>query len=146
MIRKRGISAILALCILLSIAGFGVHADAMAQETTVSTEATAVATEEITTVVVEETTISTQEPTVATGETTQELMPVMARGCTYYSTFHDLLDAYTIIDTGEANHTQLETGYSYIYTKSGLYWSIYLEGPNGPIDSFFYSINVGGSP
>lgn len=80
-ISKRGIIAILTLCMLLSISGTGLNVTAMAAETTATVEETAVATEEITTVVVEESTISTEEPTVATEETTPELMPMMARGC-----------------------------------------------------------------
>ena len=75
---KRGISAILTLCILLGIAGTCLNVTAMAEE---NTEETAVATEEITTVVVEESTIFTEKPIVATEETTPELMPMMARGC-----------------------------------------------------------------
>ncbi len=87
---KRGITAILTLCILLGTTGTCVNVAAMAEETTVATETTAVVTEEITTVVVEETTIPKEEPTVATEEpagvteeTTQELVPVKARGCSY---------------------------------------------------------------
>lgn len=73
---------------LLSIAGTCLSVTAMAAETTATVEETAVTTEEITTVVVEGSTISTEEPTVATEDTavvteenTQELMPMMARGC-----------------------------------------------------------------
>ena len=50
----------------------------MAEE---NTEETAVATEEITTVVVGQITISTEEPAVTTSDITQELVPMMARGC-----------------------------------------------------------------
>ena len=120
-ISKCGIAALLTLCILLGIAGISVHATAGAEETTAVTEEAKVATE---------------DNTVSTEETTQELMPTMARGCTDYDTFHDLLDAQLIGYEGKANHTKLETGYSYEYTKSGSYWSIYLEGPNGPIGTF----------
>ena len=59
MIRKRGIIAILALCILLSIAGIDVYANVMAEESTMATE----------------------ENTVATEETSRELVPEVARGC-----------------------------------------------------------------
>jgi len=58
---KRGIAAILTLCILLGIAGTCVYA-------------ASVMSEEITTV--------TEETTVAAEEITPELVPVMARGCT----------------------------------------------------------------
>jgi hypothetical protein len=88
---KRGIIAILTLCILLGIAGAGLNVTAMAAETTATVEETAVATEEITTVVVEESTISTEEPTVATEENTQELVPMMARGCYDYNTVGDCM-------------------------------------------------------
>ena len=87
---KRGIIVILTLCILLGIAGTCMNVTAMAEDTTVATETTAVDTEETATVVVEKTTIFTEEPTVnteattvVTNEHTQELMPVMARGCGY---------------------------------------------------------------
>ncbi len=46
----------------------------MAKETTETVEETAVATEEITTVATEETTVSADE-------ITQELVPMMTRGC-----------------------------------------------------------------
>ena len=65
-IGKRGIAVLLTLCILLGIAGIGVHATAVAEETTVITEEAKVATE---------------DNTVATEENTQELVPMMARGC-----------------------------------------------------------------
>ena len=80
-ISKRGITAILTLCILLGIAGTWMNVTAMAEETTVATEETAVATEEITTVVVEESTIFTKDITLVTEESAQELVPVMARRC-----------------------------------------------------------------
>ena len=136
-ISKRVIIAILTLCILLCTAGIGVHATSIAEETTVATEVTTVTTEG-TTVVTEATTVVLEDTTaVAAVETTQELMPMMARSCgNDYDTFHDLLDAYNIGYTGNANHTVLGSGYSYTYTKSGTYWSIYLEGPSGPIGLF----------
>ena len=59
-IGKRGITAILTLCLLLGIAGFGVQTTAMAAETTATTEENAIVTAE---------------------ETTQELVPMMARAC-----------------------------------------------------------------
>lgn len=80
---KRGIAAILTLCILLGIAGTHMNVTAMAAETTATVEETAVATEEITTVVVEESTTSTEDTTVVTEENTQELVPRMARECGY---------------------------------------------------------------
>ena len=91
-ISKRGIIAILALCILLGIAGTCMDVTAMASETAATVEETAVATEEITTVVVEETTLSTEENRVATEETIPELVPVMASEC--------------------CNHTYTNTSYS----------------------------------
>ena len=77
-ISKRGIIAILTLCMLLSIAGTGLNVTAIAAATV---EETVVATEEIATVIVEESTISTENTTVVTEESTQELVPMMARGC-----------------------------------------------------------------
>jgi hypothetical protein len=79
-ISKRGIIAILTLCILLSIAGTGLNVTAMAVETIAPVEETAVATEE-TAVATEGIAIPTQENTVAIDETTLELMPMMASGC-----------------------------------------------------------------
>ena len=55
---KRGIAAILTLCILLGIAGICVYAASITEENTVPTE-----------------------------ETAQELMPMMARGCNNGSLF-----------------------------------------------------------
>ena len=87
---KRGVIAILALCILLGIVGTCMNVVVMAADTTANAEGTAVATEEIATVVVEETTTYTEEPivvtevtTVVTDEHSQELIPIMARGCGY---------------------------------------------------------------
>ena len=98
-ISKRGIIAILTLCILLSIAGTCFSVTAMAAEITVTVEETAVATEEITTVVVEESTISTVEPVVSTEDTTvvaeentQELVPRKARAC--WGTLDEALNYY----------------------------------------------------
>ena len=89
-ISKRGIIAILTLCILLGIAGTYMNVNAMAEDTTVATEETAVATDETTAVAAEKITIPTEENTVATEETTvttagttSELMPMMARACGY---------------------------------------------------------------
>ncbi len=80
---KRGISAILTLCILLGIAGTCLNVTAMAEETTVATEESKVATGE-STVVTEETTVVVEgTTTVAAVETTQELMPMMANECAY---------------------------------------------------------------
>ena len=87
-ISKRGIIAILTLCILFGIAGICLNVTAMAAENTATVEETAVAIEEIATVVIEESTISTEESTVATEDTTvvveentQELVPRMATRC-----------------------------------------------------------------
>ena len=79
----------------------------------------------------------TQDDVIAASIFTEneELSPMSANLCSScdYATFHDLLDAQGIGYTGEANHTQLQSGYSYTYTKSCDHWSIYLEGPNGSI-------------
>lgn len=91
-ISKRGIIAILTLCILLGIAGTCFNVTAMAAETTATVEETAVATEEITTVVVEESTTSTEDTTVVTEENTQELVPRMARAC--WDTLDEALNYY----------------------------------------------------
>ena len=73
---------------------------------------------------------------------TEELQPMAARGCySYdYATFHDLLDAYNIGYTGTANQTQLAAGFSYTYTKSSGYWSIFLEGLMGPSGCFVWGV------
>ncbi len=105
-ISKRGITAILTLCILLGIAGTCLNVTAMVEDTAVATEETAVATEETTTVVVEETTISTEEPTVATGETVPELMPMMAKMCYDYNTVDDCM-------------RDISTTYGFDYSLSG---------------------------
>ncbi len=63
---KRGIIVILTLCILSGIIGTCVNVAAMAAETTAT---------------VEETTVTTEDTTVVTEENTQELVPMMARGC-----------------------------------------------------------------
>ena len=68
-ISKRGIIAILTLCILLGNAGTCINVAAMAAETTASVEETAVATD----------------------KTTQELMPMMARMCYDYNTVDDCM-------------------------------------------------------
>ena len=77
---QRGIIAILTLCMLLNTIGICVHATSMPKDN--------MATPEDTTVVVEETVVATNEPiivtddnVVVTEENTQELMPMMARGC-----------------------------------------------------------------
>ena len=76
----------------------------------------------------------TQDDVIAASIFTEneELSPMSANLCSScdYATFHDLLDTQGIGYTGEANHTQLQSGYSYTYTKSCDHWSIYLEGPN----------------
>lgn len=56
---KRGVIAILTLCMFLGIAGTCVNVAAMAEKNTIATE----------------------EKTAVTEETTPELMPMMARGC-----------------------------------------------------------------
>lgn len=73
-ISKRGIIAILTLCILLGIAGACLNVSAMAAETTATVEGT-------TAIVAEEITMPKEDDTVATEAITPELMPMMARGC-----------------------------------------------------------------
>jgi hypothetical protein len=126
---KRGIIAILTLCILLGIAGAGLNVTAMAAETTATVEETAVATEEITTVVVEESTISTEEPTVATEENTQELVPMMATRC-YDPLTSYFGSGYTVTSTsgpwqyisgagGITGAYNTSTGYGYVQMSDG---------------------------
>ena len=128
-ISKRGIIATLELCILLSIAGTCVNVAAMAEEITLATETTAVATEEITTVVVEETTIPKEEPTVATEEpagvteeTTQELVPVKARGCSYIhytvNGYHNNGYVKSVTVTTYYNGSEIDS-YTVNYPESG---------------------------
>ena len=73
---KRGIIAILTLCILLCTTGIGVHAISVPEENIVTAEET--------TVVVEETKVAIEGITVADEETTSELMPMMASDCPIY--------------------------------------------------------------
>ena len=73
---KRGIAAILTLCILLGIAGTHMNVTAMEEDTTVAIEKITIATGETTTVAAEETAVVTEE-------ITPELMPMMARECGY---------------------------------------------------------------
>lgn len=128
-ISKRGVIAILTLCILLGIAGTGLNVTAMAAETTATVEETAVATEEITTVVVEESTTSTEDTTVVTEENTQELVPRMATRCydplTYY-----FGSGYTVTSTsgpwqyisgagGITGAHNTSTGYGYVQMSDG---------------------------
>ena len=77
---KRGIIAILTLCMLLNTIGICAYATAIPEDN--------MATPEDTTVVVEETVVATEEPIivteeniVVTEENTQELMPMMANQC-----------------------------------------------------------------
>ena len=77
---KRGIAAILILCILFSVFGLCVNVTAVAEETTVSTEAIAVTIEK-TTVATDGTIAAIKETTVVTEETLPELMPQMTEDC-----------------------------------------------------------------
>ena len=74
-------------------------------------------------------TLSTMYATVDSA-LTEELQPNGATTCAsyYYPTFHALLDAKGIGYTGNANHTELDEGYTYTYSKGCGYWAIYLEG------------------
>ena len=76
-ISKRGIAALLTLCILLGIAGISVHATAMAEETTATVEETAGSTEEPI--------VATEDTTVVTEQITQELVPLRASDCSIYA-------------------------------------------------------------
>ena len=88
---KRGIIAILALCMLLNTIGICVHADTMPEENSAVTEETTVVVEE-TVVATEEPIIVTEENVVVTNENAQELIPMMARGCGYdYNTVIDCM-------------------------------------------------------
>ena len=89
-ISKRGTIAILALCILFGIVGTCLNVAAIEEDTTAATdETTAVAAEKIIA-------LSTEEATVSADETTQELVPMIARGCDgneYSTRTWDSLDA-----------------------------------------------------
>ena len=128
-ISKRGIIAILTLCILLGIAGAGLNVTAMAAETTATVEETAVATEEITTVVVEESATSTEDTTVVTEENTQELVPRMATRC-YDPLTSYFGSGYTVTSTsgpwqyisgagGITGAYNTSTGYGYVQMSDG---------------------------
>ena len=128
-ISKRGIIAILTLCILLGIAGTGLNVTAMAAETTATVEEIAVATEEITTVVVEESTTSTEDTTVVTEENTQELVPRMATRC-YDPLTSYFGSGYTVTSTsgpwqyisgagGITGAYNTSTGYGYVQMSDG---------------------------
>ena len=84
---KRGIAAILTLCMLLGITATCVNAATISEETSVSAESTVVISEGTTPeteeniVVLEKTKVATKENTIATEKTAQELMPMMASGC-----------------------------------------------------------------
>ncbi len=101
---KRSIIAILALCILLGIAGTA----AMAKETTETVEESAVATE---------------DTAVVTEESTQELVPVMARACGSY--IHYSVNGYygngyvkSVTVTTYYNGSAIDT-YTVNYPQSG---------------------------
>lgn len=135
-ISKRGIVAILTLCILLGIAGTYMNVNAMAEDTTVATEETAVATDETTAVAAEKITIPTEENTVATEETTvttagttSELMPMMARGCCgdTYGTY-----AWSSIDSALAHYNMPASSvHECNVTYNGIHYSYYVQ-----MDSF----------
>ena len=124
-ISKRGIIAILTLCIFLGSAGTGLNVAAMAAETTATVEETALVATEITTAVAEGSTITTEEPTVATEditvvteENTQELVPIMARAC--WGTLDEALNYYIGKNNWsyDANGSPQATGFS-IYVSNG---------------------------
>ena len=121
-ISKRGIIAILTLCILLCTTGIGVHAISMPEENI------AVTAEE-TTVVVEETKVAIEGITVADEETTSELMPMMARGCCgdTYGTY-----AWSSIDSALAHYNMPASSvHECNVTYNGIHYSYYVQ-----MDSF----------
>lgn len=128
-ISKRGIIAILTLCILLGIAGTYMNVNAMAEDTTVATdETTAVAAEKIT-IPTEENTVATEETTVTTAGTTSELMPMMARGCCEdtYGT-----NAWSSIDEALTHYNMpADRVHACNVTYNGIHYSYYVQ-----MDSF----------
>ena len=104
---KRGIAAILTLCILICVAGTCVYAASIPEENTAHTE-----------------------------ETAQELMPIMARGCSNYD-----YDGYTM------NQLKVEKGwtlrmdgdvYHYIIYSGGTAIGKYHTGLNNGQDPHFH--------
>lgn len=124
-ISKRGIIAILTLCILLCTTGIGVHAISMPEENiavteeiTVVVEETTVATEKTTAVAAEEITIATEESTVVTEETTPELIPMMANRCSYpslnqYLNQNASIYGYSVNEVTYGSNISLSNGYYY---------------------------------
>lgn len=88
---KRGVVAILALCMLFGIARTYVNVSAMAAETTVNSEEivettvdTTFVAADVITIVAEGSTVVTDDTNMTTNESiVLELMPMMARGCGY---------------------------------------------------------------
>lgn len=106
---KRGIAAILTLCILLGIAGTCVYAASVMPE----------------------------ETTAVTEETTQELVPVMARGCSVDAgTLHELFDNLGYTYEGVGKNTVLNGGYSYTTGYSHNYINVYIYNGNEFIGSY----------
>ncbi len=101
-ISKRGIIAILTLCILLGIVGTCVTVTAMAEETT-----------------------------VAADETTQELVPMMASMCYYYNTvgdcMHDISSTYGFTYTESGNGYTCSGNYSVSINNSHNYLNVSLS-------------------
>ena len=93
-ISKRGIIAILTLCMFLITSGICVHATAIPEENTGVIEETTVATG-VNTVTAVATTVVVEDTTaVSIAETTPELMPMMARECSYDSYNHYVVNGY----------------------------------------------------
>ena len=121
---KRGIIAILTLCMLLNTIGICAYATAVPEDN--------MATSEDTTLVVEETVVATEEPiivteenVVVTEENTQELMPMMARGC------------------GSANNALVQLfGPGYTVTSTDGPWQ-YILGTNGFTGAYNTSTGCG---
>lgn len=131
---NRGIAAILTLCILLGIAGIGVHATAMVEETT---EKTAVATEKTTAVVKGITTVVAGKTTIVTEDTTQELVPVRSGTGDQYANryFATLADAKAYYGS-DFTYTAC-TPFEIAPGCYGGYWS------NGGTYTYYYTFDDG---
>ena len=134
---KRGIATLLTLCILLGIAGIGVHATAMAEEKLVATEKLAVTTEKTTAVVEGITTVAAGKTTIVTEDTTQELVPVRAGtgdqyANRYFSTLAEAKQAYGLSRDYTACTPFVQAPGCY-----GGYWS------NGGIYTYYFTFDDG---
>ena len=99
-IGKCGITAILALCILLGMVGTCMNVSATEEIATVVTdEATVVSTETII-ILTEETTVTPKEATVKVTRTASELIPMMAQRCSSDEDYSDY-DGLTFKSTAQ---------------------------------------------